>query len=62
MEEREKKKQERKLKRIEALNEKLNVLLQKEHRSQTDCDEIFRIVIRKNQSIKELIKMIRERN
>ncbi len=62
MEEREKKKQERKLKRIEALDEKLNVLLQKAHRSLTDCDEIYRIVIRKNQSIKELIKMIRERN
>ncbi len=59
---REAKMNDKRLKRLQELNGRLDVLLGQSQRSLQDCEEIFKIVIKNNPNIKAVVQAVRERN
>lgn len=53
---------DKRLKRLQELNARLDFLLGQSHRSLQDCEEIFKIVIKNTPNIKAVVQAVRERN
>lgn len=53
---------DKRLKRLQELNARLDFLLGQSQRSLQDCEEIFKIVIKNNPNIEAVVQAVRERN